>query len=81
MQMGNERLGEFKSRFLLFFPDEKEKKRIENDFEQVIARIPRETANSITKYIDLYNQGQTDSEKLYFAQKAAARLKPFFSKE
>ena len=70
----------FKSKFLSFFLDATEKEQVSKSFDSTIDSLSKDQLKKAAFYADMYNKGNTDSEKIYFSEKTAKELKPFFKK-
>lgn len=71
----------FKTKFASFFLDAEQKKQVTDSFEEVVRGIPADALSKAAFYADMYEKGNTDSEKIYFSRKTFEILKPFFSGE
>ncbi|GEM_PF-5107317 len=68
----------FKTKFLGFFLEPTKKEEVNQAFEFVMNGLEIDQLKKATFYIQMFNNGNTDSEKIYFSKKAFEQLKPFF---
>jgi len=65
---------EWKKPFLSRVADRSDQQELEQHFEQLVETLSANEYRQAMEYLELWNQGKTDSEKFYFSKKIVELL-------